>query len=299
MDIDLSIKYFSYVSNLDKNQSYYDISGVNDILKSVVNMARYRDFTLEGSMKIVGTLIGIDISYDVNYQLRVKILEDGKLELYGVVGSIPVIPAVNNDVPYKFGDTSGGSGRYLYIYYKDGYVYLYRTEKVNIVFGISSRTYEKATKVPLSHLLQNIGYYIQYALGLKDNIMDSINNSLNSDSGFINFADVLIDYSQNGSNYNFTLNMAEITGNSLLGNLNLGIGLGQDSEAKSYIKDISYNLYMPLSDDFSLTISSNNTSFTRYGKSVDMSPLYDFISSYKYSPYEEWHASDGSWAKAN
>ena len=299
MDIDLSIKYFSYVSNLDKNQSYYDISGVNDILKSVVNMARYRDFTLEGSMKIVGTLIGIDISYDVNYQLRVKILEDGKLELYGVVGSIPVIPAVNNDVPYKFGDTSGGSGRYLYIYYKDGYVYLYRTEKVNIVFGISSRTYEKATKVPLSHLLQNIGYYIQYALGLKDNIMDSINNSLNSDSGFINFADVLIDYSQNGSNYNFTLNMAEITGNSLLGNLNLGIGLGQDSEAKSYIKDISYNLYMPLSDTFSLTISSNNTSFTRYGKSVDMSPLYDFISSYKYSPYEEWHASDGSWSKAN
>ena len=93
--------------------------------------------------------------------------------------------------------------------------------------------------------------------------------------------------------------MAEITGNSLLGNLNLGIGLGQDSEAKSYIKDISYNLYMPLSDDFSLTISSNNTSFTRYGKSVDMSPLYDFISSYKYSPYEEWHASDGSWSKAN
>lgn len=299
MDIDLSIKYFSYIAKIDESQNYYDISGVNDILKSVVNMARYRNFTLEGSMKIVGELIGIDIAYDVNYQLRVKILENGELELYGVVGSIPVIPAVNNDVPYNFGDTSGGAGRYLYIYYKDGYVYLYRTEEVSIMFGISSRTYEKATKVPLSHLLSNIGYYIQYALGLKDNIMDSINNSLNSDNGFINFANVLVGYNQNGSKFDFTLNMAEITGNDLLGNLNLGIGLAQDGENKSYIKDISYNLYMPLSDIFTLTISSNNTSFTRYGKSVDMSPLYNFIASYKYNPYEEWHANNGSWSKAN
>ena len=297
LSISLSVNYFSYISKLDKNLNYYDISGINDILKSVVNMSNYNDFTLTGTMNVVGELIGIKISYDINYKLFIKILENGKFEIYGEIGAIPVIAGVNNDVPYQFGDTDGGYNRYLYFYYKDGYVYLYRKENISIMFGASSRVYEKTTKIPLSHLLQNIGYYIQYCLGLQNNIMDSINNSLNSKTGFINWANVLVGYSQSNSNYNFIINMAEISGNNLLGNLNLSMGLSNDNQGKNYIKNFSYSLYMPLSSTFSLTISSNNTSIVNFGESVDMASLYNFISSYQYAPFEEWQANNGSWTK--
>lgn len=296
IDLTLSLQYFYAIQTPDLTKNYYDISGLKEILKAVVNMANYRDFTLSGSMKIVGSLIGIDISDEVNYNLKVKVV-NGKIELYGVIGSIPVIPGVNNDVPYKVGDTNGGNNRYLYIYYKDGYVYLHRSEFVNIMFGISTRSYEKMTKVPLTHLMQNLSYYIQYALGLKDNIMSEINKSLNSDPGFINFSNILKSYSQSGMSYNFSLNMKELTGSQSLDNLNLSLTLAKDSTGNNYLKDISYSLFMPLADIFSLTISSNNTSFVNFGDSVNMSNLYNFINNYRYGDFEQWEASNGKWSK--
>ncbi len=297
LSISISVNYFSYISKLDKNLNYYDISGINDILKSVVNMSNKNYFLITGTLNIKGNIIGINISYKVYYKIYMKIVENGKFEIYGEIKNIPVINGVNNDVPYQFGDTDGGYNRHLYFYYKDGYVYLHRTERVSIMFGASSRVYEKTTKIPLSHLLQNIGYYIQYCLGLQDNIMDSINNSMNNGQKFINWANVLIGFSFNNSTYNFVLNMAEITGNDILGDFNLSLEISNDNQGKNYIKNISFSLYMPLSSNISLTMSSNNTSIIIYEESIDMESFYNFISSYQYAPFEEWQANNGSWTK--
>lgn len=282
--------------HVDTSKNYIDISGSNELIKAIVNMSNDTDFHVHGSLNVVGNLAGIEIKWNVPFDIYIKAVAKGKVEIYGVIGEIPTMVGVNNDVPYKFDDTESGSNRYLYFYYQDDYIYLYRSETIGQFFG-SGRTYEKCTKVSVDTFFGDIMYYVQYCFGFTDTIMNAIIESMNNPrTEPMDMSNIITSFVvQDNTNFAVELNMHELTNNPDLDKLSLTLGLRQDSEGKNYIGDMTVALNMPLADIFTLYLTSDDITLVDYGKEVDMSPLYDFINNYKYPNESEWEASDGEW----
>ena len=297
IDATLTFETLSDFAYVDQTKNYIDISGSNELIKALINMTTDTDFHVQGSFDILGSLAGIDISWNVPFDIKINVVGKGDIELYGVVGEIPTMIGVNNDVPYEFGDTESGSDRYLYIYYKDGYIYLYRSEKVDIMFGASYRTYEKSTKISIDTFLADPMYYIQYCFGFTDTIMNAIIESMNNPrTEPMDFGNIIKSFTvQDNKNFTIDLNMHELTNNPDLDSLIVSLGIEQTAEGKNYVGKLQLSLYMPLADIFTLTLSTSDAQIVDYGTEVDMSPLYDFINNYQYASETEWEASNGNW----
>ena len=282
---------------VDKTKNYIDISGANELVKAIVNMSNDKQFHVSGSFDVVGSLGKFDIAWNVPFDFYINVVGKADIELYGVIGEIPTMPLVNNDVPYKLDDTDAGSDRYLYIYYQSDYIYLYRSENVGQFFG-PGRTYEKCTKVALDTFLDNILYYVQYCFGFTDTIMEAIIDSMNNPrTEPMDFGNIIRSFTAvNNKNFTINLNMYELTNNPDLDNLAISLGIDQTSDGRNYIRNLQLSLNMPLADIFSLTLSTSDTQIVDYGKSVDMSKLYEFVNNYKYASESEWEASDGNWS---
>ena len=164
---------------------------------------------------------------DVPLTAKVKILEDD-VEVYAVL-DVPVVGSnvpgftginINNDVPYKGGDTSVKSRR-LEIMIKNGFVYIYRYDVVNqTVFA--TRTYEKQLKLSLQEFTSDIMYYLlQYGVGMSETLMNEINKAVEKSFNReqpIDMSNVLLGYSHqdNTNAHQVVINLAEIANNNQL-----------------------------------------------------------------------------------
>ena len=309
--IELVLNEWTEFNGVDKSKNYVDISGSNELIKAIINMTSSKYFHITGKIDIAGQVIGMDITNlaqtllnDIIFDIYIKVLDDGKVELFGSLGEIPAVVGLDNDVPYKFGDTESGSGRTLNFYYKDNFVYLYRSEKVDQLFGMSSRTYEKEVKVSLNTFLNDPMFYIlQYGVGLKENIMELINEAVAKTKNRttpIDYSNIIKSFIVNNENsYTINLNMAEIANNTDLDTLSLTLNLAKDKDDKNYVALVKFSIYMPIADEFKLTLSSNNITVKDYGSEFSMDKLYNFINGYKYNEGEFWQASNGSWELAS
>lgn len=290
-------------NEVNQNKKYIDISGSNELIKAFINMTTEKDFHIKGSLDIIGNLIGIDIKWNVPYDIQVKVIEKGKVELYACLGEIPAVIGVNNDVPYEFGDTESGSDRMLYLYYKDGYIYIYRSEYVDIMFGAGKRSYEKCTKVSLETFMANPMGYLQYCIGFTDSIMGAINTAMDKASNRtspIDYSNIIKSFTvTNDTHFALEMNMAEIANNSDLDSLSLSIALSKDENSKNYISDLGFSIFMPLADAFKLTLSSSDTKLVNWGNEVDLANLNNYVGSYNYGEGEYWQASKGKWSLAS
>lgn len=289
------------IKNVNKDLSYIDISNSSELVKAIVNMSKIKTFNIKGDLDLQGNLIGIKINKSVGFDIKINITNDHKIEVYGVIGAIPTLIGVNNDVPYAAGDTNSGSNRYLSFYYKDGYVYLYRSEKIHVFFGAGSRSYEKCVKVSLSTLLNDPLKFLQYGIGFTDSIMDEIKASSQKAKNRekpMDFSKIISSFTSTKTSYNLELNMAEILNNKDIDKLSISLKLLKDGNSKSYISGATFNLSIPLSKAFSLKLSSNNIKLTNYGGEIDMSQYYSYTSNYKYAEGEYWEASKGDWKMA-
>lgn len=280
---------------------YIDISTINNLLGDTLNTATLDDFDITGTFAVTATIASIDIDMDISFHIKVTLDEDKVPTIYIYFEDIPVITGVNNDVPYEFGDTvSGiypGLNRNLSIYIKDGYTYFYRSETVPVFGSSSGRTYEKKLKITTSTFTSNLlEYLLGYGMGFSDTIMESLTSAFDSSNeNTIDMANVIVAYSKNeDGTYIITLNLAELTGNSDLGNVAVTIG-STTVDDKSYVYSLTFNLDISLSG-IAMNLNTSDTKLNNITESIDMSNLESFISSYLYSVGEKWAASNSSWA---
>ena len=292
---------FDYLAE-NPAEEHIDFSGANELINAVVNTSELNYYEIDGSLNINGNLIGIDINWNVPVNIKIKLDENRMPEVMAVIGEIPAVVGVNNDVPYEFGDTESGSGRMLYIYYKDGYVYFYRTEYVDIMFGASKRQYEKKLKVSIEEVLNDPLKYVQYGIGFTDSIISAIQASLDLAKGHTpNLGEVVKSFdAKDSQNFSVVLNMTEITNDPKLDTMTIGLSVVNNEATgyKNYIGKASLNMYMPLASVFDMTLSSDNLVLKDIGKELDFSQLYDYINSYTYNEGAQWQASNGSWSLA-
>lgn len=304
-NLNINFETFKGVQGVS-DDGYIDLSGANELIKAIINTAELNYYEIDGSLKINGDLIGIGINWDVPLNVKIKLDENRKPEIMATIGAIPVVPAVNDDAPYKFGNTvSGiyaGLNRILTVYYKDEFVYFYRHEEVP-VFASSNRIYEKKLKVSLEELIADPLKYVQYAIGFTDDIMKAITESLALSEGHTpNLGNVINSFVVNDSkNFKIELNMQELTNDPKMGTMTIGLGVvnNEQTNNKNYVGNATFNMYMPLADVFKLTLESNNLKLINIGKTLDFNSMYSYISSYTYSEGASWEAYDGEWTKAD
>lgn len=293
---------FDYLAE-NPADKHIDFSGANELINALVNTSELNYYEIDGSLNINGNLVGININWNVPINVKIKLDEERKPEVMAVIGEIPAVIGINNDVPYEFGDTESGSGRMLYIYYKDGYVYFYRTEYVDIMFGASKRQYEKKLKVSIEEVLSDPLKYVQYGIGFTDMIIEAIQASLDLAKGHTpDLGNVVKSFTANDSqNFSVVLNMAEITNDPKLDTMSIGLSVVNNEATgnKNYIGKATFNMFMPLADIFEMTLESNDLVLKDIGKELDFSALYEFVDSYTYNEGAQWQASNGEWELAS
>ena len=282
VDVKIDFNTFSPISPVNQSINYIDISGANEIIKAIVNMSNDTQFHIKGTLDLVGTLIGKDITWNVPFDLQFKILEDRSIEAYAVIGEIPVIVGVNAD-QYKFGDANQRN-RMLYIYVKGDKIYMYRTEEV---YSLGWREHRKGTSMTLDQFMKNPYYYIQLGTGFSDTIIQAIKDAINAErENPLNYGNIIKSFDT--SNYELVLNMREIAESDVLDSLSLTMKVGKDSKGQNYLSGASLYMNMPLASIFQLYISSNDIQMVDYGKNVDTSAVQQYINGYTYEFGQSW-----------
>lgn len=294
--VDISLDIYEEISGAPQGD-YIDLSSVDALLEAVKNMKDFKDFEVQGSVKLKINLF--NLNWDVPVNVKVKLLGNGDFEASAKIGTIPVVAGVNDDVPYKFGNTisgaSPGKNRILDIYIKNNMVYIYRSEKIP-VFLSSDRTYEKKMKVHLDTLLDDPLYYLlQYGFGFNDTIMDAIYESLNKEKDPIDYSNVLKGFSSSSNYYVLTLNLKELAQNDKLDTMALGLRTSNYND-KIIVSGLTLNMFMPVANGVEITLQSDNLNLVNIGQETDMSGLYSFVNSN--SALKEgasWDAYNGDW----
>lgn len=298
---------YAGVPSLENLDGFIDISESSKLLKAILNTTSLTDYQIKGTIIIEASVIGLPIEMSVPVVANIKLL-DGKMVIYAEL-SIPVIGSnvpgftkinVNNDVPYKSGDTSVES-RNLKIYYADNFFYFHRTDKVKqTVFA--SRTYEKKLKVSSEELFSDPMYYLlQYGFGFSNDIMSEIDKaiekSLNRETP-LDYSKILLDYKNNNTYQTIVINLAEIANNDMLESATLDF-YTQLLNNKEYFSKLCFDVYMPIASAFELNLKTEDLSLVNIGEEINVDSALKFIEEYPYLENQMYEASNGSWSLAS
>jgi hypothetical protein len=261
---------------MNQDLSFVNIFNIDELVNGILTTASNKDYAISGTVTL-GLPIVSDI--DVNIEAKVRVLEDGSplVYLHLDMSSLPLLAK-----------TIGLKEKYVYFYYMDGYVYIYRKE--------SSTTYK--LKVSYQEFFDDIMYYLMdFPLGMPEIILNAINSSTNENEDYVIDAGTVINsYSYNNHKFKFSLDMEALTGNSNLGDKSLSLvlknmaistnsdGTINTSYALTEIANFEFKLVSVItlgSSSIALTNTYNEDSYTWF-ISINMDDVVSFIEGYSY-----------------
>jgi len=307
--VNVELKEFVGVPQVN-DSDYIDISESASLIRAFVNTSNLNDYTISGTVNVNATIIGINIPITVDVNALVKII-DGKPVFAVEILDIPVLTGVNYD-SYEAPDSvvQLPNHRDLFIYYKDGYFYIHRTEKISRY--LSYYPYEKKVMVNSTDFLKNITYYLlKFGFGFSDSIMDAVDDALSltlNRENPINKSNVLKGFSRNGDTYSVVVNMAEIANNSQLDKATINITTINNASTndKDYIGKLAFDLYMPLASAVTMTLKTDNLTLNNIGQEIDVNgdnilhKGLEFIKNYtNYDRQELVNRDNGGWTQTS
>ena len=304
LNLNVDFLTFNGVERFEDMTNFMDLTPLKNVILSTLNMTTLTDFEIQGSANI--SILGINMN--VPYTIQLSLNEESGPLLFAEIGTIPVYDILNEDDgdKYQFGDTDGGYDRVLQIYYKQGYIYLYRKEKISkVTIWDKYRDYEKSIKLSLESFMANPLYYlVDWGFGMKSSIMDEIYSAVEKSQNRptpINFGNVLLGVNEDNVNkvYGLTLNLKELAYNDMMDKMTLSLGLINNAETnyQDYIGLINFTMNMPFTDSIVMNLSTTDTKLVNIGQEIDMSKVHAFADNYSYPEGESWQASDGNWSK--
>lgn len=282
-NLEINCLEFNGVQTPDKSKNWVDISGSNELIKAILNMIDVKDFEIAGTFNV--DMIVTQMNVPFNLKLK---LVDGKPEMMMVLGPIPakkILVNINQDAPKGY----NSDDRTAYIYYKDEYVYIHRSEK--------NAAYQKKTKVHYSEFMKDPMSYLQYIVGLDDWIMDLIYERMNATREVeFDVSKIIREFkvSEDKMNFDITLDLKVLSGNKDLDKISLGFKIVKNDQLdKNVINNISFGMNVPFTSTFGLNMAANDITLD-VTKNLDMTQMYEFIQNYDYNENEQWEIIDGN-----
>ncbi len=289
-NLNIAIKDFAEIEGISSQEqaTYHDLSGTVELVKALINTAELNSYHITATVNVIGTIFsGINIDWDIPLDVQIELDEQRNPSIMVSLGEIPTMAIVNKEL------FESVKNRMFYIFYQDGYFYLYRTE-VN-----GGKNVEYKLKLHMTDVLADPIYVLQFGTGFTDTIMGAIRDSIEKSKNHTpNPANVLTKFTvANNTNFNVVLNMKEITNDTKMGDMTIGIGVvnNESTNNKNYVGAATFNMAMPLASGvFDLALSSNNISLINIGEDVDLSPGYYYMNNYPYGEGEEYVITNGN-----
>ena len=271
-NLKLNISELSLIDEIVKidldNQTYYDFKDIDKLVNSLIATASLRDFDISTKVEINMSIFGASIKGEIPVSIKVKVDDKGKPIIHFSINLENLGTLLKSFIPTDKLD----------IYYKDGFIYLNRVESKNKdVYKI---------KVTAKTFLGNIKYYlVEYGIGLLPGLFDSFGASGKTDKQ-MNIGNILKAYSFKDNKFNIKLNLQELLGNSLLGDIEFNLVLSETKVkenansvlAITKVENISTKIMSILEVKIN-EVKLNNIS-DKGVTPVDMSALESYISGY-------------------
>ena len=296
--LNIDIDTFTAIEAVDTT-GYMCLAGIEDLLDSINNTIQFTDYEIDGDVKLQLNILNINFDIPVNFKLK---LTDNGPEAKIVLGPIPVITGVNDDVPYIAGNSvnlSGNPGedRVLTLYLKENMIYIHRTEIIPTAV-VKDRVYEKRTKVHIETFMNDPFYYLlEYGMGFSGTIMSAINTSLNKERKEpMDYSNILLGFAKDGNRYELVLNLEELAEDEKMDTITVGI-ITTLFNGKPVVDVITLDIVMPVADGVIITIETQNLTIVNKGKAIDFTQdMYSYINTYgKTKEGAEWDAYNGQW----
>lgn len=313
--VNVQLKDFNGVTQVSDND-YIDISNSSDIIRAFVNTSNMNDYHVNGSviMNLKLGSLAIDAA-KLSVDIKVKLDNDKKPIIAVEIGNYPLIGLVNNKNTNGVGDTGIGlinqRHRTIYIYYRDGEMYL-QTSDEQWGWGLMSyKQLDRVTKVTPSYLMENLNYYMQWLLGFTDKIQSKINEAIETSNknkekalseGSFDYSNIILNYVKNGNTHSFDVNIGKLAYNDDLGTLHVDLSTVNNANTgnKDYLGTINFNLDLLNSLIILKTDNNNNLKLTDIGSSVDISNALVALSDSRFQLDGEYEKEGtGKWNMAN
>ena len=311
-DMTINFNEFTQVMGMKfPKSSYIDISSSANLLKALVNTTKLTDYHITATADVhINAISIINVTKTVNLDIRVKNVDKNVTAMVAIT-NIPVLAKVNDDkdvasVLEFVSILAGGNTTYsrdLYIYYKDDNIYIYREDYKTSNHSISSKD---CVQISTKTFINNIDYYLlEYGIGFSDSIMTEIQASIEKTKNRaepMDISNVLKEYYFKNNKHNITINMEEVTANTDLKDMTIGISTKNDAstEYKDYLYKLDFVLNMAFASVVSMDISTNDMQLIDIGQPVDITNALNYINSYNFTENQEmtysssWHAVSNS-----
>ena len=278
--------------------NYIDLSGSNELIKALFNTAELDYFNVSGN---ISASLGSWDLVDIPLVLQVKVDENRKPTIYAkldlsVLTDSLISSAANSIVFQK----NYKNNHIVEIYYKDNYVYFYSSGNSGWSL-LSGTTYAaKMVKVHIDSLMEDPMYYLSFALSFSDTIQNEIDSSLESTAGYEpDLGKIIKSYTvTNSRNFKIVLDMAELSGNSMLSDTSVNIGVINNSSTggKNYIGTAGFDFQMSVG--LTIHLSSEDLKLINIGQAINFTAIDNFINSYAYAEGREMASTNGgsSWS---
>lgn len=283
------------IADIENRDTYIDITDSPNLVKAIVNTTSFKDFHIKGDVQL--GFIGFD-AVTVHTDIRVKLDEDGNPTLAIEITNYPLLGGATAE------NTNGGGfigslarNRSMYIYYRDGYIYLRTYDEKWGAYG----AYDRRTKISLSTFLDNLEGkegYVHWLLGFSDSLQNQIDKAIEdsrNSTAKTDISKVLEAYSYDGTFHNIQINLGEIIHNPDIGSLSVGLStyktkLGDDTEDHDYLYSMNVNLELVNVLDLK-TSSGNPLHLDGSGQPVDLDT--SFMDEYAWPTDGEYSSTGG------
>lgn len=262
-------------SRLKISDTYFDFNDLKLFLELGINTAIHNDYHFEGNVNL--NLLNI-MNVDLPVDIKIK-NESGNVSLAIDLPDVPVIAAVNDNTDY-IQSSVFNIERSASIYYKDGLIYLEKTDydqKTGLFSAKYDVTYTQVVDVD-TFFGGILDYLLEFILDLRDMYLNMIETSTpNTEGQIIHYENLIndLEYNSSGQYFYLDFNLYELTKNEDLSNILIKV---YADEVKKELKGIDVTLNINVGVSISLNAS---LTLVNLGEEVDMSKMNNFVSEHQ------------------
>ncbi len=278
LNISLDLKAYDAsleAGRLKISDTYFDFNDLKLFLELGINTAIHNDYHFEGNVNLnLLSIMNVDLPVDIKIKN-----ESGNVSLAIDLPDVPVIWLVNDNTDYTQSSLINIE-RSASIYYKDGLIYLEKTDydqKTGVISPKYDVTYTQV--VDLDTFFNNIlDYMLEFILDLRDMYLNMIETSTpNTEGQIIHYENLIndLEYNSTGQYFYLDFNLYELTKNEDLNNILIKV---YADEVKKELKGIDVTLNINVGVSISLNASLN---LVNLGEVVDLSKMNNFINEHQ------------------
>ena len=283
---------------------YLDVSDIDDLLNAINHTVQHQEFAFTGTVQV--SIIGINI--DVPVEILINNTDAERGLVVAVHLALPyslLTSAILESAPDAAGKTQNGT-RDVYLYYQQGYIYMYRTEQVkktkNLFVTEYKGSYEKAVKLTMTEFMDDaMNWLLKWGFGFSDTIMKQITDAItssNDNNAPLDYGNIIHGFTNTNGRYDIVLNLGEIAHNPDLKDFTVSVTTAPDANGQAMVTALGLNMQIDVGIKIVLQTKDNGLALTCGNGVADVTTATDWIDNYAFPDGETWQTIKGEWQAA-